>query len=186
MADNYDFIAWIDLECSDTNEYVNPILEVGLIVTDKELNEYEREYWIINPDEDFPGWADRMSDFVCEMHTKNGLLDDVEAHGVEMAEVDQELAEVLDKYTTNGRLPAGGSGIAHFDMRFIREQLPQAAKRLRYWQIDIGAVRRYLRDLVGLEVGKPSETKTHRALDDIALHVDEARHYKRLIRGEDE
>lgn len=186
MPDKYDYIAWIDLECADTNEYLNPILEIGLIVTDKKLNELEREYWIINPDEDFPGWIDKMSDFVRDMHTKNGLLVDVEAHGVELAEADMEISQLLDNYTTDGRMPIGGSGVGHFDMRFIREQLPQTMKRLKFWSMDIGVVRRYLRDIVGVEVGKPSEDKPHRALDDIALHVEEARRYVELLRPTDD
>lgn len=183
MPDKYDFIAWIDLECADTDEYVNPILEVGLVVTDKALNEFEREYWIINPVDDFPGWQDRMSDFVRQMHTDNGLLVDVEAHGVELAEADMEISQLLDNYTTEGRMPIGGSGVGHFDMRFIREQLPQTMKRLKYWPMDIGVVRRFLRDIVEFDIGKPSEKKTHRALDDILLHIGEARKYRDSIRG---
>jgi oligoribonuclease (3'-5' exoribonuclease) len=61
-----------------------------------------------------------------------------------------------------------GSGVSHFDNRFIKVQLPVSSKCLTFWSWDIGAVRRFL-ECAGVKGVK--NVKKHRAMDDIEQHI---------------
>lgn len=41
-------LAWIDLETTGLDPDVHDILEIGIIITDRELNEVARESWSIS------------------------------------------------------------------------------------------------------------------------------------------
>jgi len=179
-------LAWIDLETLGTDEHTDPIVEVACIVTDLGLNEPSAASWtngeatwvfddVVKPD----GWPRcALSAEVAKMHAATGLLNEID-DGRPIRHVDGELAGMLDHWTDGGRIALAGSGVAHFDGRFIRAQMPQTAKRLTYWAMDIGAVRRFATQVCGLDDRRlPDTTKTHRALDDIRHHLAEARAWR--------
>lgn len=168
-------LAWIDLETLGTDERTDPIVEVACIVTDMDLNELDLYDVTIRPN----GWPRRatMSAEVAKMHAASGLLDAIDS-GQRIATVDAALATMLDRWTEGGSLPLAGSGVGHFDGRFIRAQMPETAKRLTYWAMDIGAVRRFATQVCGLDDRVLDTVKTHRALDDVRHHLAEARAWR--------
>jgi oligoribonuclease (3'-5' exoribonuclease) len=70
-----------------------------------------------------------------------------------------------------------GSGVGCFDMQVIRAQMPELAQRLNYYVIDVGCVRRFLRDICGVRMPELG-TVNHRALDDVQHHLAEARQFR--------
>lgn len=115
---------------------------------------------------------------VMEMHRKNGLLQDIiDGKTVTPAEADAMIMKWLDQFTENDRthIPYGGSGVAHFDRQYITRQLPRLDKRITYWALDVGSVRRIFA-LQGASTAS-IDAKTHRALDDAKVHADELRWY---------
>ena len=84
----------------------------------------------------------------------------------------------------SGRTVLAGSGVSHFDCRFIRHYLPELEAFLRYWMIDIGVVRRMYELWVGELPTAVNEEKTHRALDDVYCHLEEARTFIALWGGD--
>lgn len=182
-------IAWIDLETTGTDEYDDPILEVGLIITtDRNLTEITRRSWTVIPRS--PERAlERMNAVpaVLAMHMANGLHDEV-TRGVgtlHATVVEEVVATIGQHHTGRGRVPLGGSGVSHFDHRFLAAQMPQVSEMLTYWAYDIGAARRFGK-LCGIEApaeASDASQKTHRALDDIEMHVNEARWWMRFLRA---
>lgn len=176
-------ILWCDLETTGLNVSAGgTILEFGMILTDARLERLELEgSWVVRPDD----WPETpMPANVAAMHTRNGLLAAVDSDGLRLAEVDEYVAAMLDQHTVDGKIALAGSGVSHFDGRFIRALMPETAKRLTYWSYDVGVVRRFLRDLCGVPIPDPSDEKPHRALDDIRLHLAEARTYIDIMRQE--
>ena len=175
-----DLILWCDLETTGTDEDEDDILEAAFVLTGPDLvpvAEYQRVY---RSGVD----ASRLAPVVLEMHTTNGLW--VEAHLPTVrlaydAEAEASILAWLGEWLPKGDVIAlGGSGVSHFDRRFIATNWPRLTRRLTFWSYDVGSVRRLAR-LAGVE-HRPETPKTHRAMDDIRAHIDEARWYVDVLR----
>jgi oligoribonuclease (3'-5' exoribonuclease) len=187
------YIYWTDLECtgSTKDDY---ILEIGAVITDRELNEIDDRQIVLPITAQM---EENLPDVVREMHTVNGLLDDCKSkvlalgegmfivpekvsydHAV--AEADLELSAWIKSYNGADHMPFAGSGVGHYDRRYYDRQLPLTSKRLTYWPLDIGVVRRFM-DLAGVQLTTSitggTDAKTHRALDDTRVHINEARRW---------
>lgn len=153
------------------------LIEMGMVMLDvpslKELGEFTI---VIDPSpEQFS--AMMSNDVVRKMHEHNGLIADLVAHkGVHPDVADALINKWLDQFTMDRtHIPYGGSGVAHFDRQYITKQLPRLNKRITYWSLDVGAVRRIFA-LQGATTAS-IEAKTHRALDDAKVHAEELRFY---------
>lgn len=174
-----DFIAWIDLECTG-NQPHHQIIEVGLAVTDRELELVETQSWVIKPSE---VWEYAMNDLVREMHTENGLIRDVNFHGLSASYVDASIANFLYALDNGNHIPFAGSGVSHYDRRYIQKDLPLTDQRLSYWALDVGVLRRTLAVVCGISLpsAELKAAKSHRALDDILVHIEEMKVYRDWI-----
>jgi oligoribonuclease len=189
-------LCFLDLETTGhDHELLGSILEVGVIITDPMLNTLATAEWLVEP---APGHLDTMPSAVWKMHTRNGLLDRVAQVATRVHAVEADLAALLDRYGP-GKLALAGSGVGHYDSRWLRHHMPMAADRLTYWAYDVGVIRRFVTNLLGgewvggreggvWEPGLPSLVaelppggKPHRALADAQLHLDEMRHYRHVL-----
>jgi oligoribonuclease (3'-5' exoribonuclease) len=177
-----DLVLWVDLETTGTNRELSKILEVAAVLTDattgfEEIGRYEA---VIKPrDLDLL----MLPNSVYEMHRDNGLLNDVRKSTKALSQVQTAFFEWLankraawmrDKETLVPPVIAlGGSGVGHFDRDFLERDFKSIMRYLVYWNLDIGVVRRF-RLIAGIEPKYPG-LKTHRAMDDILGHIDEAR-----------
>lgn len=182
-----DFILWCDLETTG-NKDDDHILEIGLVLTeyDHNLNVLAAENWLITP-----GTRKAIGDidpFVIEMHVKSGLWADLAKHRNNYEIVQADILRWIDLHTMGEKqhIPFAGSGVGHFDRKYINKYLPQLSDRLTYWPLDIGVIRRMER-LAGLGYNtEHTEQKPHRALEDAYLAADEARMWmarQRIARG---
>lgn len=179
------YICWIDLECTG-NRDDDKIIEVGLAITDRQFvvqKTYSEVVGLSSPDRSF--LVDRMEPVVRMMHHKNGLLRDLyEDHNKSMATIDAEISAMMKGLMGTNHMPLAGSGVMHFDRRYIKAEMPKTDKQLSYWALDVGVLRRWL-DYFGIQVPDAvaaGEKKTHRALDDILAHIEEAKAYKAKLR----
>lgn len=187
------FALWLDLETAGTDPHNDPILEIGAIVTriDAPFAELATFSCVTRRPSDegqdvSPYWGPADLDpVVRKMHTTNGLLAEIEAGGgVDLGEAETALIGVLRQIGHRHDFVLAGSGVGHFDRRFLDVQTPQLASWLRYYCLDVGVVRRFLvaSGATGALTGLPGQdTKPHRAAADIALHLAEARHYAHLL-----
>ena len=176
------YLLWIDLETTGTDLAQDRILEIGAIVTDSDLNEEEHYHGIVRLTPDEPD-ATISDPVVRNMHTRNGLLDDclTSPYAKPLHEHAAPLVELVTPYL-NPKITLAGSGVSHFDRRFLDEWFPRLTERLNYWSVDVGVVRRFLRDIAGIEVtGRVPREKRHRALDDIEDHLAEARNISEYL-----
>lgn len=192
-----DLILFLDLETTGTDEYKDAIIEVGMVMLDAtkpgypEIGTFSRV--IIPGDSAYLRMIDKK--VVREMHEANGLLDEIQYYrsqyesdrwGSELwlhtlTATESDILKWIDAFTKGDtqHIPLGGSGVLHFDRKFIRRYLPKFDERLTYWAYDVGVLRRAW-DIAGM----PSysiESKTHRALDDARVHADEWRFYQKAI-----
>ena len=179
-------LLWIDLETTGIDEKKDEIVEVGFIITDMELNEKTSGSSVIQITEN--GWRRiEADDFIKNMHTENGLLAVAEQHNSELPtakEYEDFLLNELEKLgVSSHRAMLAGSGVGHFDRRFLATWMPKLNRYLAYPVVDVGVIRRFYRDLCGMEVSAINDGKTHRALDDISCHLDEAKWFRKQFMG---
>jgi oligoribonuclease len=168
---------WLDLETTGTDEHDDPILELGFVLTDSDLSVLARDGWAISPP---LGWENQLSDYVRDMHTTNGLLDAVRASEITLGSVDFLMTNTLALWGHPKDFILCGSGVSHFDRRFIAAQMPKLNRWFRYYNIDVGILRRSL-VLIGREdllLPFDQQEKTHRALEDAELHLAEFKYIK--------
>lgn len=183
-------ILWLDLETTGNRPH-DEIIEVGAALTHQDysiVSTFSETYRTTLP-------VSEINDRVFDMHVTNGLWKETMksrsyAHdrGAEAA-----ILSWLGKNSAlkggDYSLPLAGSGTSHFDRRYIERDWPRLAKRLTFWNLDIGVVRRFMRSWLPEDVWGALQSqedgvdpKTHRALDDVMLHISEARDYRSLIK----
>lgn len=201
-------LAWIDLETSGTqDEGEDIIIEFAMMVTRPDLTPVPRpdglaaagdavqggiaDWWyqsVVRLDRD-SGERERVitrimtgDEPVRNIHSVNGLLDELSRGvGKPLGLIDQEVATILKAISKPRKSTMiAGSGVGHFDRRFIRRFMPQLEARLWYPPFDIGVFRRMCQAW-GIGLLNFQETKTHRALDDVRSHIAEANYYKGVL-----
>lgn len=187
MTNPSDHILWIDLETTGLSFTHDDILEVGMILTDRDLRQVAVYQHVCRP-RSLTLAESRMKNtpdsIVWQMHQDNGLWEAATSETsppvwVMDANVESWLMEKVSTFP----IPIAGSGVAAFDRHMIRSQMHRLNKLLTYWSYDVGAMRRFYEDICGLGgVSYDQENKTHRALDDVAFHLSEAIAFKDMFR----
>lgn len=179
---------WVDFE-TDSNDFTTGcILEAGVIYTDRDLNIIaEREATLPLT----PLSAARIvgTDAVYEMHTSSGLLGrlhDPAVPKVTVAELEKLILADLEQFGAHKRFRFCGSGSTGFDYYFVQRLMPTLGARIAVFaQEDVRYVRNAYRQFRGgNEVpGEFHEAKTHRAIEDIRLHLAEYKAYGEVLKA---
>ena len=177
---------FLDFETTGLDETQNDIVDIGVIVVDSELNELH-EYATAVHASSYALATIAQTPIVLDMMTANGLLEEVIAGSLagtlpSVAEVEDRLIGLVDEFATPGvKVTLAGSGVATFDYRWIKAQMPRFAKRLNYWTADVGVLRRSWREATGGDLVTVNNDKPHRGLDDVRLHLEEARAHRKVM-----
>lgn len=153
------------------------LIEIGLVMLDVPSLVQLGEFTIVIEPSPEQFGAMMANDVVRKMHEVNGLIADLNAgKGVHPNVADSLINKWLDQFNEERtHIPYGGSGVAHFDRQYIAKQLPRLNRRITYWALDVGSVRRIFA-LQGASTAS-IDAKTHRALDDAQVHAAELRWY---------
>lgn len=174
-----DRIVWVDCEMTGLSVVHDALIEVAVLVTDFELVQLgEGLDIIIKPPQEA---LDQMSDFVREMHTTSGLLDEL-AGGVDLAQAqEQVLAYVKEWVPEERKAPLGGNTIAT-DRAFLARDMPELDAWLHYRMIDVSSIKVLARRWYPRAFfNAPTKTGGHRALADIRESIAELRYYRQAV-----
>lgn len=177
--DYYKYVI-LDLETTGLDPSVDEILELGAIIVDSELNEIARYSSIVVPDIQSLA-LQYMSDFVRDMHTKNGLLDNIKALRSSQNEsylpsVELEFIQFLAKNNCKpGEIVLIGKNVGRFDRKFIKQDMPALEWVLSHRCMELGDVVRFMNEFCGVDVTSEKKESNHRAMDDCVLALEEAR-----------
>jgi len=155
-------IVWVDLEMTGLDPSRHVIVEVAALVTDAELAE--------------------MDDFVTQMHSDNGLLDDIKASTVSIEEAEDAVLALVEKHCDPAHpAPLAGNSIAT-DRTFIKAQMPRLDAALHYRMIDVSTVKELSRRwFPKAYFNQPQKGMAHRALADIVESIRELDYYRRAV-----
>lgn len=174
-----DRIIWIDCEMTGLSLRSDALVEVAALVTDFELNVLgDGVDVVVKP----PAEAlEQMDDFVRDMHTTSGLLEQLDA-GITLEEAQ---ALVLDYVRTHvpepRRAPLGGNTVAT-DRGFLARDMPELEAHLHYRIIDVSSIKELSRRWYPrVYFNAPKKTGGHRALADIKESIAELRYYREAV-----
>ncbi|QRZ62377.1 oligoribonuclease [Rothia sp. ZJ932] len=179
MSELNERIVWIDCEMTGLSLEQDALIEVAALVTDGELNILgEGVDLVIKPD---PAAVEQMDDFVRNMHTVSGLIDELEG-GMSMQDAQREVLEYIKKYVPEPRKAVLGGNSVGTDKTFLVRDMPELVDYLHYRVIDVSTVKELSRRWFPKALwNAPAKTGNHRALGDIRDSIDELRYYRGTV-----
>jgi oligoribonuclease len=174
-----DRLVWIDCEMTGLNLGADALIEVAALVTDFDLNVLgEGVDVVIKPPQ---AALDQMDDFVRNMHTVSGLLDELDT-GVTMEEAEQQvLAYIREQCPEGSRPPLAGNTVAT-DRAFLARDMPTLEAFLHYRIVDVSSIKELARRWYPRAYfNAPAKTGNHRALADIQESIEELRYYRSAV-----
>lgn len=180
IADKDNRIVWVDLEMTGLDPSRHVIVEVAALVTDAELNTIDDGVDLVVHATDAE--LAEMDDFVTEMHSSNGLLDDIKASTTSIRDAEDAVLELVAKHCDPAHpAPLAGNSIAT-DRAFIRAQMPRLDDALHYRMIDVSTVKELSRRwFPKAYYNQPEKGMAHRALADIVESIRELDYYRRAV-----
>ncbi|WP_298460509.1 oligoribonuclease [uncultured Cellulomonas sp.] len=174
-----DRIVWIDCEMTGLDLGADALVEVAVIVTDSDLNVLgEGVDVVITPPADA---LEQMGDFVREMHTTSGLLEDL-PNGTTLADAEARILAYLREWIPEpGRAPLAGNSVGT-DKAFLDRDMPELMQHLHYRIIDVSSIKELARRWYPrVYFASPEKSGGHRALADILESIDELRYYRAAL-----
>ena len=155
------------------------LIEVAVVITDADLNIVDPgiDLLITPPAEALEG----MNDFVRQMHTSSGLLDELPS-GTTMEDAQQQVLDYIRRFvpTPKKALLAGNS--VGTDKMFLEANMPLVIDHLHYRLVDVSSIKelakRWYRKAFE---GAPVKHGGHRALADILESIQELEYYRRVL-----
>ena len=174
-----DRIVWIDCEMTGLSLTTDALIEVAALMTDFELNQLgDGIDLVIKP----PAEAlEQMVEFVRDMHTSSGLLDELAA-GITMAEAEQQVLGYIREWVPDAaKAPLGGNTVGT-DRAFLARDMPELEAHLHYRIIDVSSIKELShRWFPRAYYNSPTKVGGHRALADIRESIAELRYYREAV-----
>ena len=170
-------LAWMDLEMTGLDPDRHVIVEIATLITDDNLELVAEgpDLVIFQP----PEALAHMDDFVRDMHTRSGLLAQIEASTISAADAAAETLAFLRTHIPEARsVPLCGNSIGT-DRRFLARWFPDIEDYLHYRSVDVSTLKELTKRWYPAALAAaPKKARGHRALDDIRESLTELRFYR--------
>ncbi len=173
-------LAWMDLEMTGLDPSCHVIVEIATLLTDDDLNLIaEGPDLVVHATE---AELAEMDDFVTNMHTKSGLLDQIKASTISLEEAGKQTMAFLQEHIPEARsVPLCGNSIGT-DRRFLATQLPEIEEFLHYRSVDVSTIKELARRWYpDASSAVPRKDGGHRALDDIRESLTELKYWRSTV-----
>lgn len=165
-------IVFLDVETTGLDPATDKLLEVAAAVVNAQLEPVDGFTSVICPSAPLPP----LDPYVQDMHTRNGLLAELPG-APSLSQVGKALCDWLCKHAdgAKGVLTLAGNSV-HFDLAFLRAQLPLSVIYFSHRLLDVSAFR-VGREAVQLEKCPMIAASNHRAQGDVLASIAQARWY---------
>lgn len=180
---------WGDLETTGLDVAHDVILQVGIAVTDSDLNVLDQREWYFKSTAiqrrwdhlEFHAKEFEESDYTWpyRQHTETGLWEKCQSEGVSPAEGSEQITLYLEDMLISPQDPMCGSSV-HFDRAFLKAHLPRVEKMFGYRNIDISTIKELAKrwNPATVPTSSPRHQPVHLAQNDLLNTLDEARSYR--------
>jgi oligoribonuclease len=174
-----DRLVWIDCEMTGLDLANDALIEVAVLVTDYELNVLgDGIDLVIAPP---PAALDQMGDFVRDMHTASGLLEEL-ANGIPLADAEDQVLDFITAYVKEPRKAALAGNSVGTDRTFLVRDMPRVESHLHYRNVDVSSIKELVRRWYPrVYYATPAKSGNHRALADITESISELRYYRETV-----
>jgi len=158
---------------------IDELVEVAVVITDYNLVAVDPGFSIvIKPDQSA---FDNMSDFVRDMHSSSGLLEEI-PHGVALADAEFAVHEyIINHVPTPKTAPLAGNTIGT-DRMFLAKYMPRVDSHLHYRSVDVSSIKELSRHwFPRVYFNAPAKDGGHRALADILESIRELEYYRKAV-----
>ena len=175
---NDSFLIWVDLEMTGLDPETCAIIEMAVIITDKNLTELTAPLvqTIWQPE----STLETMVPFVRKMHTDNGLLEQVRCSQISIDDAEREAMVYLTRYVPYRCGHLAGNSVWQ-DRRFLNKYMPTLVGYLHYRQVDVSSLKQLADWWYGVRYPKADEGK-HTALFDIRQSIAELKYYQERLK----
>jgi oligoribonuclease len=172
-------IIWVDCEMSGLNPVKDKILEIGMVITDENLNVIaEHDSVVFHVEEPV---LEGMDAWCQKHHGESGLIESCRKSTVTFEAADEALLKFVQEHTTPRECPMAGNSIGQ-DAGFIRVHLPKLYSHFHYRVIDVSSLKELVRRWdPKAYAGAPKKKFSHRVLDDIKDSIEELRYYRSAV-----
>ncbi|HLN79235.1 MAG TPA: oligoribonuclease [Nocardioidaceae bacterium] len=174
-----DRLVWIDCEMTGLDLGADALIEVAALVTDFDLNVLgEGVDVVVKPPQEA---VEQMDDFVRNMHTVSGLLEELD-NGITLREAEERVLAYIREHCPDGsRPPLAGNTVAT-DRAFLQRDMPELESFLHYRIVDVSSIKELARRWYPRAYfNSPPKTGNHRALADIQESIEELRYYRAAV-----
>jgi oligoribonuclease len=174
-----DRLVWVDCEMTGLDILRDELVEVAVIITDYTLTVLDPGFQVvIKPSSQA---LDNMGDFVREMHTSSGLLEEL-SNGLSLEEAETQVLDYITRFVPEpGVAPLAGNTIGT-DRAFINKELPAVHQHLHYRNIDVSTIKELAKHWFPKSYfNSPEKNGGHRALADIRESLRELAYYRQAV-----
>ena len=174
-----DPLVWIDCEMTGLDLSADALIEVAAVVTDYDLKPLGKGIDVlIKP----PAAAlEQMGDFVRDMHTSSGLLDEL-GNGLTMAEAQHTVLDYVRSLVPQPRTAQLAGNSVGTDKAFLVRDMPELVDYLHYRVVDVSSIKELAKRWYPRTFfHSPEKHGGHRALADILESIDELRYYREVL-----
>jgi len=175
MPQNDTHLVWIDMEMSGLNPDTDRVLEVALVVTDKDLNVVEAGPVRVVHQAD--AVLDGMDSWNRSTHGKSGLVDKVKASTLTEVDVEQEMIAFMKQHVGERKSPMCGNSICQ-DRRFLARHLPRLEAYFHYRNLDVSTLKELALRWRPVLLDGFKKANSHTAMADIVESIEELSYYR--------
>jgi oligoribonuclease len=158
---------------------IDQLVEVAVVITDYSLQLLDPGFDIVIAPS--PEALANMGDFVRDMHTSSGLLDELSS-GVSLPEAEKAVLDYITAFVPDaGSAPLAGNTIGT-DRMFIQKDMPLVHDHLHYRNIDVSTIKELSKRWFPKSYYQsPDKNGGHRARADILESIRELDYYRSAV-----
>lgn len=173
-----DNLIWIDLEMTGLDTDNDSILEIAIVVTDKDLNVLaDGPELAIHHDE---ARLQAMDDWNRNQHSKSGLWQRVIASDCDLVCAEAMTLDFLAQWVPAGKSPMCGNSICQ-DRRFLHRLMPRLERYFHYRHIDVSTIKELARRWAPEVCKGFVKESAHTALSDVRDSIAELSYFRPFL-----
>lgn len=174
-----EHLVWIDCEMTGLDLEKDCLVEVAVVITDSELELVDAGLDVVIKPR--PDSLANMGEFVTNMHTESGLINEFE-DGLDLKDAEQVILEYIKRFVPNAKsAPLAGNSIGT-DRMFLNKYMNELDQYLHYRNVDVSSIKELSRRWYPrVYFQLPKKNGGHRALADILESIQELKYYRKTV-----